>query len=157
MTSRKKYLRIAAARACAQALKAKQEWSSMPVIDTEHNPPHSQATLTTPPIVVSSDSESETAYQGGVNYYGTTSEDETDSQEDTGYETVSEFSEEDVTAMAKRKTPYEEIQVSRTKKEWKKAEAVRSLGYNGQSERNIRYQAQKAREREALREQAKIS
>ncbi|KAG6899059.1 hypothetical protein C0993_001276 [Termitomyces sp. T159_Od127] len=156
MPSKKQYLRVAAARAHAQALKTRQEPSSMLPIDAEPGSPRTQAQS---PIVVDSDSESETAYQGGVNHYGMTSNDETDSQDGLydGFETVSEFSEEDVVVMAGRKTPYEQIQTSKTAKDWKKAEGVRGLGYNGHSKRNIRYQAQKAQERQVLREQIKTS
>ncbi|KAG6899254.1 hypothetical protein C0993_011931 [Termitomyces sp. T159_Od127] len=104
MPSKKQYLHIAAAQACAQALKTRQEPSLMLPIDAEPGSPRTQAQS---PIVVDSDFESETAYQGGVNHYSTTSNDETDLQDglDDGFKTVSEFSEEDVVVMAGRKSP----------------------------------------------------
>ncbi|KAG6810826.1 hypothetical protein H0H92_010185 [Tricholoma furcatifolium] len=99
MVSKRRYLKVAAARAREQALL------------TRKNPSLIEEPAMLLPIVIPSDSETETAYQGGVNHYGTTSDDETDSQYEKrdGYETVDDFSEEEVAAM-KKKMGYEYIQ-----------------------------------------------
>ncbi|KAG6872055.1 hypothetical protein C0995_013525, partial [Termitomyces sp. Mi166 len=86
---------------------------------------------------------SKTAYQGRVNHYGMTSDDKTQDDLDA-FETVNEFSEEDIAVMSKTKTLYQQIEELKRKKQWNKAEAVQSLGYTGHSERTLQYQAQKA-------------
>lgn len=48
----------------------------------------------------------------------------------------------------KEATPYSTIMDTKSKKEWKKAEAKRSFGYNGLSDRTQRLHAQQARAKE---------
>ncbi|KAG6875696.1 hypothetical protein C0993_007958 [Termitomyces sp. T159_Od127] len=130
MPSKRKYLRIAASRACAAALEKRQKAPESTSNGLENPTPCSPS-----PIVVDSDSDSETAWQGGINHFGSTDEGESDSEDDceAGYETVSEFSEEDVARLALGKSLYDQIQASKTTKHWTTAEANRTLGYNGQS------------------------
>ncbi|KAG6815380.1 hypothetical protein H0H93_009981, partial [Arthromyces matolae] len=146
MVSRRRYFKVASARARAHALLA-QQGANPTVVDSPQMEP----------MIISSDSDSETAYRGGVNHYSSTSDDKTDSQGgDDGLESLSEFSEEEVAKLEQRHMLYDQIQVSKTKKEWKKLEAMRGLGYNGLLERNIRLKAQKAHENHELREKSKV-
>lgn len=79
-------------------------------------------------------SESETASQGGVNYYSMTSNDKTKSQTSSESERVTDFSEEDVdklkNSVVQNGGLYQKMQMLKTLKEWKAVKANQSLGYN---------------------------
>ncbi|KAG6879177.1 hypothetical protein C0992_004642 [Termitomyces sp. T32_za158] len=108
MTSKKKYLRIAASHGRATALKNRQE-----ALPTPHTPVEVEnASARIPsPIVLGSDSELDTVWQGGVNQWSMT-DDEYDSE--GGYETVSELDEEDVARLRKSMGLYDKIQAPKT-------------------------------------------
>jgi hypothetical protein len=118
------------------------------------SPPHAPS-----PIVVDSDSEAECRYQGGINHCVTSDDDETDLEGgmDAGYETVSEFGEDEVTEMKEKADLYTQIQFRKTEKEWKKVEANRKLGYSGHSARTGRRRAKEARERQKQHNETKVS
>jgi hypothetical protein len=112
------------------------------------------------PIFVDSDSEAECRYQGGINHY-ITSDDGTDSESedgrDAGYETVSEFGEDEITEMREKADLYTQIQFPKTAKHWKKVEANQRLGYSGHSARTGQQHAKEARERQEQRNETKNS
>ena len=177
----KKYLKEAAARARdaasqARALAARDESSHNPVSESgnpapETRPSPSDNLPRAPVIEIDISSESECGYDGGVEMGISTDDDEeAGSVSDAGCESVVEFDEDDVREMKEKglrviacaetqpvKSLYSELKVGLEKKEWKKIEANRSLGYNGQSERSQQRRAAAARKQEEERARARNS
>src|SRR6266508_5565560 len=156
MLSIKKVRKAAAARARASKSQKKI------VLDLELNFPDSA-------IQVEQSEEFEcTGWTGGVNYVPSDTDTDTDDDwkdtdldghsEDSGNESLESDLEgedllDDLENLAKP-TPYEHILKRTTTKEWKKAEAYRGLGYNGQSAQRKREIAQELRQKD---EQDKIT
>ncbi|KAG6851939.1 hypothetical protein C0991_004780 [Blastosporella zonata] len=142
MPTKKKYLRIASARACTAALERRQETSKSPNIRSQSR---------------DIGSDSDTAWVGGVNHYSSTDKGEMDREEsDVSNETINDLSEEDVTELEKKMGLYKYIRELKTNKEWKKVQSNWALGYNGLSLRTQQCNAKAACERQVTREQAKM-
>jgi hypothetical protein len=109
-----------------------------------------------------SDDDYDCGYDGGVNTYF--SDDEYDPEGDADSDfmdlELSDFDEEiletlkaELASLAKPGTVFEALGKSTSKKDWKKAEANRSLRYSGNSERTRSRQAKQACERQTQREE----
>ncbi|KAJ7837307.1 hypothetical protein B0H13DRAFT_1912558 [Mycena leptocephala] len=111
------------------------------------------------------DSGREFGYEGGVNIDESNGEYQPDSEHESNFtdSDLSEFDEEIIEALKKefealsKQNPFFELSHSKSKKDWSKEEANRSLGYNGLSERTGYRRAAQARDRNEQREVAKTS
>jgi hypothetical protein len=146
----RKYLKEAAARA-RLARNAKAELQA--AINT-------QSTDLNSLVVEILSSGSESGYYGGVNTI-LSSLDITEHEDDGwfGYESLLEFDDCDVAKMVMRGQEnglYNQLEM-KSRQEWAKVEANRSLGYNGLSDRTQRRKANEARKRKQEREEARNS
>ncbi|KAJ7697544.1 hypothetical protein B0H16DRAFT_1749993 [Mycena metata] len=111
------------------------------------------------------DSDSDCEYEGGVNVELSDDDYDPELEHDSDFtdSDLSEFDEEIIEALKKefevllKPTPFEELNHAKSKKDWSKAEASRSLGYNGLSERTHYRHNAEARTRELKRTEAKAS
>lgn len=97
--------------------------------------------------------------KGGVNYVWSESEDseyqlETEDEWSDVDENLQEMDEDDLPPIKVIPAMFTN---SKLEVDWKNVEKNRSLGYTGTSERTMQRQAQKAREREVIRQEAKTS
>ena len=148
--------RVCAGRANIQELSKSGTSEPNPESAREGNPSPEPQARAPAPIFVDSDSEWESGYQGGVNYY-VLSEEETDTDNDgeAGCESFDEDEEDIITILKDKAHLYTQIQQTKSAWDWKIAEANRSFRYNGHSSRTVRRQWQEARKRQAFHEEAK--
>jgi len=154
----------AAAHATAARLHARDNISAIPTpIGTLAH--HNIAVLETDtcPIDVSSDSDSDCGYEGGVNCGWSDSDSEDYSDADSLEELEGEELEANLNELrAELKelvipTKYDQFMEPKAAKDWKKAEKNRTLGYTGNSKRTQERRAKEGRDREASRAEAQTS
>ena len=115
------------------------------------------------PINISSDSDSDCGYEGGVNF----SLSKSDSFDYSDAESLEELEGEELEANLNElraelkelpiRTKYDLLMEPKTVKDWKKAEENRTLGYTGNSKRTQERRAKDLRDRETFRAKAQTS
>lgn len=144
-------------KAAARARAAKEQGTSASTLTLV--PPNGCETINGDPVIeVDSDSD-DCGYEGGVNYVWSESEDseyqlETEDEWLDVDENLQEMDEDDLPPIKVIPAMFTN---SKLEVDWKNVEKNRSLGYTGTSERTMQRQAQKAREREVVRQEAKTS
>ena len=123
----------------------------------------------TPAIDISSNSDSDCGYKGGVNCYWSDSDDSdfSDLEECSDADSLEELEGDELeanllelrTELADLGAPtkYDQITESKLEKDWRKVEQNRALGYNGNSKRTQEQCAKEACNREASRKKARTS
>ncbi|KAJ7267175.1 hypothetical protein C8J57DRAFT_1228787 [Mycena rebaudengoi] len=113
------------------------------------------------------DDDDDCGYDGGVSTFFSDNDEyapDGDSDSEFTESDLSDFDEDiletlktELASLAKPATVNDALGKSKSKKDWKKAEANRSLGYNGLSIRTIQRHAKDARDRETHREEVEKS
>jgi hypothetical protein len=121
----------------------------------------------TPAIDISSNSDSDCGYEGGVNCYWSDSDDSDFNEEYSDADSLEELEGDELeanllelrTELADLGAPtkYDQIMESKLEKDWRKVEQNRGLGYSGNSKRTQERRAKEARDREASRKEAQTS
>ena len=169
MQQHRQYLLAAASNArAAQKKKVHPRSTPSPLEENQHH--NHSVPQTQHADGIESREESECGYKGGVDYsissddkfvLGPQWELEGGSEWDSDGE-LSEYDEEQMESLKKeaaelvKPTPFEEISLT-TIKGWRKIEAKRSLGYNGQSSRTKERRQQQERLKESTRKAIKTS
>ena len=154
----------AAARATAGRLHARDNISAIqtPIVTLVH---HNIAVPETDtcPIDVSSDSDSDCEYEGGVNCSWSDSDSEDYSDADSLEELEGEELEANLNELrAELKglvipTKYDQFMELKAAKDWKKAEKSRTLGYTGNSKRTQERRGKESHDREVSCAEAQTS